>query len=62
MGFFKNVFSRCFTRGDYTGPGEIEQNEIGGQPLPPAIMMEMEQGEFRKDLLQSLVPTDYRVW
>lgn len=28
----------------------------GGQPPSPTIMMTMEEDEFQKDLLQSLVP------
>lgn len=56
LGFFSNVLSCCFVRRDYTGLGELEQNERGGQPLLPMIMMTVEQDEFQKDLLQSLVP------
>lgn len=43
-------------RRDYNGLGELEQNERWTELLPPAIMMEAEQGEFRNALLQSLVP------
>lgn len=58
LGFF--VFCFCFVllllNETTPGLGELEQNERGGQPLPPTVMMVVEQGQFRKDLLQSLVP------
>lgn len=58
LGFFGFCFCFVLLVHNKTTPGlgKLEQNERGGQPLLPTVMMVVEQGEFRKDLLQSLVP------